>query len=758
MTTIITLSNHKGRGGKTTSAINYSKLILNSLFFYALGLSIISCSTGLVDTNQQSFPLIMHVKPEGLLEAEKSIEAHFSLANNAEIANLKECQLKVSITPQGNSNIKLLYTNVAGKQKSVPNIANNLTFFTDKTGMDIEDEVLVIPFNLIPAVEVDTVQVTFELLDYEGGRIQTCHTTWYNNQSTRLGMTPSKQVGNLEIEEKEGQVSIIAGAQASNTFITDQQLQPSSNSLSLEETSRKEKVASRQQQITPSINYDSTHIFKLAKLANANNREAQETIVGGYLRVGIKPYLKDFIDPFGWQGIKDMALEDGRYVYFLLRFLGEEKQGYLDAEIISNICRHAKIGNVLAQNNLGYMYRNGVEFPRDYTKAIKWYTRAAKAGNVLAQSNLGYMYDKGLGVEPNSNQAIKWYKRAAKQGYAAAQTNLGLSYQRGLGVAQDYKKAFKWCMKAAEQDYSDAQANLGIIYRNGLGVAQDYKQALTWHTRAAGRENKVAQIHLSDMYMKGLGTSIDHDKGIYWLMKSENQKNMLAVRSYLPQDSHNDTVSQQEPNRTGEELLKTWHAMVIQKEQGNPLPRATLPLEGYRQLERIMNKFTNWARKISSKSGLMTRCGNIKHQDMMSAIENYQRLSGISPLVEPYIVQGKTYISFGQDNVQLSKEIVNELIQRSNYKQAKDILKQLQLTYEHAQAEAAGKASYIEEQLKFLLLVEKRDKLLKKLEEANRIGELFTFRLQDIEEEADQFKVYYRWLMEEIKEGEDRRK
>jgi TPR repeat protein len=749
MATIITLSNHKGDVGKTSLTLNYVSVLLSIL---VLSLSIISCSAGLADTNQQSFPLIMHIEPEEYLEAGTRIEAHFDLANNAEMANLRECQLKVSIMSKENGNTKLLYINPAGKQKSVPNIANNLTFFTGKTQIDTEDEVLVIPFNLILAVGIDMVEITFELLNYEGRCMQTCHTTWYNNQANRLEIAPSEQVENLEMEE-EGQVSIIRPEESLDAFIIDQQSQSSSSLPTLKkERSNREEVVKGQQQVTPvNINYNSTYILELAELAKANNREAQETIVSGYLNVGIKPYLKDFIDPFRWEGIKDMALKDERYVYLLLRFLEEEKQGYMDPEIIRSIRRHAKIGNVLAQNNVGYMYRNGVEFPRDYTKAIKWYKRAAEAGNVLAQSNLGYMYNKGLGVAPNSEQAIKWYKRAAKQGYAAAQTNLGLSYQKRLGVAQDYRKALKWCMKAAEQDYSDAQANLGIIYREGLGTEQDYKQALTWYTRAAGRENKVAQKHLSYMHGKGLGTPVDHDRGIYWLMKSENQKNMLAARSYLPQDPFNTSVSQEELNRIGGELLNTWQAMVIQKEQSHHQFRAALPLEAYRQLKRIMNKFTNWSHKISSKSGLMIQCDNIKHQDIMSTIENYQELFGVSPFVEPYIVQGKTYISFGQDNIQLSEEIANELIDRSNYKQAKGRLKQLQLIYKQAEAESAGKASYIEEQLNFLLLVEKRDKLLKKLEEANRIAELFTFRLQDIEEEAVQFKAYYRLLIEEIK-------
>ncbi|MHB9147249.1 MAG: ParA family protein [Candidatus Amoebophilus sp.] len=62
MAIIITLSNHKGGGGKTTSAINYSKLILNSLIFYALGLNIIACSGGVI-TEKQEQTLLMQVDP-----------------------------------------------------------------------------------------------------------------------------------------------------------------------------------------------------------------------------------------------------------------------------------------------------------------------------------------------------------------------------------------------------------------------------------------------------------------------------------------------------------------------------------------------------------------------------------------------------------------------------------------------------------------------------------------------------------------------
>jgi TPR repeat protein len=67
-----------------------------------------------------------------------------------------------------------------------------------------------------------------------------------------------------------------------------------------------------------------------------------------------------------------------------------------------------------------------------------------------AQDNLGWMYKNGRGVVQDDVEAVKWFRKAAEQGYPAAQDNLGWMYKNGRGVVQDDVEAVKWFRKAAE--------------------------------------------------------------------------------------------------------------------------------------------------------------------------------------------------------------------------------------------------------------------------------------------------------------------
>lgn len=61
----------------------------------------------------------------------------------------------------------------------------------------------------------------------------------------------------------------------------------------------------------------------------------------------------------------------------------------------------------------------------------------ATTRNKTAQNNLGYMYKNGLGVEQNHSEAVTWYRKAADQGLAAAQNNLGWMHRHGFGENHD---------------------------------------------------------------------------------------------------------------------------------------------------------------------------------------------------------------------------------------------------------------------------------------------------------------------------------
>jgi hypothetical protein len=84
----------------------------------------------------------------------------------------------------------------------------------------------------------------------------------------------------------------------------------------------------------------------------------------------------------------------------------------------------AERGDIIAANNLGYLYENGVGVQRDYAKALHWYRKVAEAGAPIGQYNLGSAYLAGRGVEQDLVEAAKWLMLAAAGGVPEARTAL----------------------------------------------------------------------------------------------------------------------------------------------------------------------------------------------------------------------------------------------------------------------------------------------------------------------------------------------
>lgn len=80
----------------------------------------------------------------------------------------------------------------------------------------------------------------------------------------------------------------------------------------------------------------------------------------------------------------------------------------------------------------------------DFTTALKEWTPLAEQGNIIAQYNLGSMYKKGDGVPQNDKAAVKWFTLSAEQGDAEAQTNLSVMFGLGDGVIQDFVISHMW--------------------------------------------------------------------------------------------------------------------------------------------------------------------------------------------------------------------------------------------------------------------------------------------------------------------------
>jgi len=83
---------------------------------------------------------------------------------------------------------------------------------------------------------------------------------------------------------------------------------------------------------------------------------------------------------------------------------------------------------------------------------LKWYTEQANTGDAPAQNNLGVMYRRGLnGAPTNISEAIRWFERAASQGSVNGMLNLASIYKIGEGTNQNLELAYAWYNLAADR-------------------------------------------------------------------------------------------------------------------------------------------------------------------------------------------------------------------------------------------------------------------------------------------------------------------
>ena len=197
----------------------------------------------------------------------------------------------------------------------------------------------------------------------------------------------------------------------------------------------------------------------------------------------------------------------------------------------------AKEGNASAQCNLGHYYFTHAA-NQDYQKAIEWYTKAADQNVTAAQEQLGFMYYNGIGVEKDEQKALYYYGLVAKSDKADTLCRLGHRYYFGEGIGQDYQEAIKLYQEAAQKGSAEAKNNLGVCFFNGFGVERNYEEAAKWFTEAveqgnllaqsncqmqliappwaAERGNLLARSNLAALFFYGKGVEQNDDKAKYW--------------------------------------------------------------------------------------------------------------------------------------------------------------------------------------------------------------------------------------------------
>lgn len=108
---------------------------------------------------------------------------------------------------------------------------------------------------------------------------------------------------------------------------------------------------------------------------------------------------------------------------------------------------------------IGAMYLRGSAVPQNFLEAKKWLSKAAEQGNMAAQNDLAYLYYNGLGGERDYAKALELYLKAALQGDAMAQANAGLMYATGTGTDMDKARGYAWYSLAASRGNTGAAIN-----------------------------------------------------------------------------------------------------------------------------------------------------------------------------------------------------------------------------------------------------------------------------------------------------------
>lgn len=155
-------------------------------------------------------------------------------------------------------------------------------------------------------------------------------------------------------------------------------------------------------------------------------------------------------------------------------------------------------GVAAAQHDLAALYVAGTGgVPRDYGRAVFWFTKSAEKGMANAHYNLGVMYQQGLGVPQDASAALGWYERAAQLGHPEAMYNLGIANIEGIGAERNIARGVAFFKQAANAGVSQAAYNLGVLYESNFIGPADLTKAAEWYQTAANEGHAEAKKALA---------------------------------------------------------------------------------------------------------------------------------------------------------------------------------------------------------------------------------------------------------------------
>jgi len=180
--------------------------------------------------------------------------------------------------------------------------------------------------------------------------------------------------------------------------------------------------------------------------------------------------------------------------------------------------KSAEAGNPIGQEVLGDTLlngRNGVE--KNLSKAYELFMKASAKGNYYADNQLGFMHRNGIHVSKNLSEAFRYIQFAAGKGNPPAQAQLADLYRLGEGIPKNPDLAFQWALKSSEQKWPAGFNILGLLFRDGIGVRQDSERAISLFKEAiATRRSPTSYSNLGAMYFRGIGVPVNRTEARKW--------------------------------------------------------------------------------------------------------------------------------------------------------------------------------------------------------------------------------------------------
>jgi TPR repeat protein len=218
---------------------------------------------------------------------------------------------------------------------------------------------------------------------------------------------------------------------------------------------------------------------------------------------------------------------------------------------------NAEKGDPAAMLNLGRLYEYGHGAPRNFTKALEWYTKAADAGLPEGSYNVGVCYEIGMGTIADPKKAVEYYTKAVEQKLPLALHKMSALYLNGIGVEKNEAKAMDYLNQAAAAGLPQAANDLGLICMQGLyGQQKNYSKALDWFIKGSDKGNLDSMANIAAYFDEGTPAKANPVKALKWylILQKIGLKNELV-------DARATTLGKElsaSQNKTAENEADAW--------------------------------------------------------------------------------------------------------------------------------------------------------------------------------------------------------